>query len=54
MLFRSIAVRVKKNKLDLLVMGSHGRGALRSMTLGSVSTRVAATSRVPLLLIRKG
>jgi len=49
-----IAVRVKKNKLDLLVMGSHGRGALRSMTLGSVSTRVAATSRVPLLLIRKG
>lgn len=49
-----IAVYVKKNKLDMLVMGSHGRGALQSITLGSVSTRVAATSRVPLLLIRKG
>jgi nucleotide-binding universal stress UspA family protein len=48
-----IAVHVKKNKLDLLVMGSHGRGALRAITMGSVSTRVAATSRVPLLLIRK-
>ena len=48
-----IAVCVKKNKLDMLVMGSHGRGALQSITLGSVSTRVAATSRVPLLLIRK-
>ena len=48
-----IAVHAKKNKLDMLVMGSHGLGALRAITLGSVSTRVAATSRVPLLLIRK-
>ena len=48
-----IAVYVKKNKLDMLVMGSHGLGALKSMTMGSVSTRVAATTRLPLLLIRK-
>jgi nucleotide-binding universal stress UspA family protein len=48
-----IAVHAKKNKLDMLVMGSHGLGALRALTLGSVSTRVAATSRMPLLLIRK-
>ncbi len=48
-----IAVYVKKNKLDMLVMGSHGLGALKSITMGSVSTRVAATSRLPLLLIRK-
>jgi nucleotide-binding universal stress UspA family protein len=48
-----LAVYVKKNKLDMLVMGSHGRGAMRLIAMGSVSTRVAATSRLPLLLIRK-
>jgi nucleotide-binding universal stress UspA family protein len=48
-----IAVYAKKNKLDLLVMGSHGLGALRALTMGPVSTRVAATSHMPLLLIRK-
>ena len=48
-----IAAYVKKNKLDILVMGSHGLSALRSVTLGSVSTRVAARCRTPLLLIRQ-
>jgi nucleotide-binding universal stress UspA family protein len=48
-----IAACLKKNKLDMLVKGSHGLGALKSITMGSVSTRVAATSRLPLLLIRK-
>ena len=48
-----IAAYVKKAKLDILVLGSHGRGALRSVTLGSVSTRVAAKCRTPLLLIRQ-
>ena len=48
-----IAAYVKKNKLDMLVLGSHGRGALRSVTLGSVSTRVAAKCQLPLLLIRQ-
>lgn len=43
---------VKKNKLDMLVLGSHGRGALKAVALGSVSTRVAARCRLPLLLIR--
>ena len=48
-----IAAYVKKAKLDMLVLGSHGRGALRSVTLGSVSTRVAAKCQSPLLLIRQ-
>lgn len=48
-----IAAYAKKAKLDILVLGSHGRGALRSVTLGSVSTRVAAKCRTPLLLIRQ-
>jgi nucleotide-binding universal stress UspA family protein len=48
-----IAAYVKKNKLDMVVMGSHGRGALRSVTMGSVSTRVASKCTRPLLLIRR-
>ena len=40
-------------RLDILVMGSHGRGALTSALLGSVAWRVAATCSTPLLLIRK-
>lgn len=48
-----IAAYAKKDKLDLLALGSHGRGAMRSVTLGSVSTRVAARCRHPLLLIRR-
>jgi len=47
-----IAAVAKKRKLDLIVLGSHGRGAFRRAVLGSVATRVAAHSEVPLLLIR--
>ena len=49
-----IAAYGKKNKLDILAMGSHGTSALRSVTMGSVSTRVAARCRNALLLIRQG
>lgn len=50
-----IAAYAKKNRLDLLVLvlGSHGRGALKSAVLGSVAMRVAAQCRTPLLLIRE-
>ena len=41
-----------KKKLDLLVLGSHGYGAFKAAVLGSVATRVAAHSRVPLLFVR--
>lgn len=37
---------------DLLVMGSHGHGALATLVMGSVTTQVLAHCRVPLLLIR--
>ncbi len=46
-----IAAAGKKRKLDLLVLGSHGRGAFRRAVMGSVATRVAAHSEMPLLLI---
>lgn len=48
-----IAAYAKKEKLDVLVLGSHGRGALKSAVLGSVAMRVAAQCRTPLLLIRE-
>ncbi|KQY80166.1 MULTISPECIES: universal stress protein [Roseateles] len=37
---------------DLLVMGSHGHGTFASALLGSVSARLLACTRVPVLLIR--
>jgi nucleotide-binding universal stress UspA family protein len=48
-----IATYATRQKLDLLVMGSHGHGLLKSAVLGSVATRVAARCSTPLLLIRK-
>lgn len=40
-------------RCDLIVMGSHGHGALGQLFLGSVTTRVAATCSLPLLIVRK-
>jgi nucleotide-binding universal stress UspA family protein len=48
-----IAAYAKKKKLDLLVMGSHGYGAVKAAVLGSVAQRVAAHCPTPLLLIRE-
>jgi nucleotide-binding universal stress UspA family protein len=37
---------------DLIVMGSHGHGALGNVVLGSVATRVLARCKTPVLLVR--
>lgn len=42
----------KKHKIDLIVMGSHGHSALGSIVLGSVTSRVLATTEVPVLIVR--
>lgn len=48
----AIAAYARKRRLDVLVMGSHGHGAFKSLVLGSVAMRVAASCDTPLLLIR--
>ena len=47
-----IARVAKEEKSDLIVIGSHGRGALKSLLLGSVVTKTLALSRVPVLVVR--
>ncbi len=39
-------------KFDLLVLGSHGHGALGNLVMGSVATQVLAHSKIPVLLVR--
>lgn len=48
-----IAAFAKRHKLDMLVMGSRGLGAVQSVVLGSVAARVAARCATPLLLVRE-
>lgn len=42
----------KENGIDLIVMGTHGHGALKNLVMGSVATKVLATAAVPVLLIK--
>jgi nucleotide-binding universal stress UspA family protein len=49
---QSIGDLADKGKFDLLVMGSHGHGALANLVMGSVATQVLAHSKVPVLLVR--
>ena len=48
----TIAKLADAGKFDLLVMGSHGHGALGNLVMGSVATQVLARSKVPVLLVR--
>lgn len=41
-----------KQKCDLLVMGSHGRTAMKSLFLGSVTVKVLSLTRVPVAVVR--
>jgi nucleotide-binding universal stress UspA family protein len=47
-----IARYAQEAGVDLIVMGTHGRGALGSLALGSVAQRVLAQCTTPVLLIR--
>lgn len=47
-----IAKLADEGKFDLVVMGSHGHGALMNLMVGSVATRVLANCKVPVLIVR--
>lgn len=48
----NIAEHAKKHGIDLIVMGSHGHGAVAGLALGSVTTKVIATGKTPILIVR--
>lgn len=48
----TIAHFADTGKFDLLIMGSHGHGALGNLVMGSVATQVLAHGKVPVLLVR--
>ena len=47
-----IAQTARNEEADLIVIGSHGHGALRKLMLGSVTTKVLAEALVPVLVVR--
>jgi nucleotide-binding universal stress UspA family protein len=47
-----LAAYVKENAIDLVVMGSHGKGALANLAMGSVVTKCIATLEVPVMIVR--
>ncbi|MFO1285297.1 MAG: universal stress protein [Rubrivivax sp.] len=48
----TVAALAKRGGFDLIVMGSHGHGALARLVLGSVAAKLLAASQVPVLLVR--
>jgi nucleotide-binding universal stress UspA family protein len=48
---RIVAV-ARRNRADLIVIGTHGRTGLARLMLGSVASRVVATSGCPVLTVR--
>lgn len=48
----TIAGYAARGRFDLIVLGSHGRGALGGLVLGSVVRKVLAGCKVPALIVR--
>jgi nucleotide-binding universal stress UspA family protein len=44
----------RRQRADLIVLGTHGRRGLRRLVLGSDAEAVVRTSPVPVLLVRAG
>ena len=47
-----ILEEIKKENIDLVIMGSHGYGAIAGSVLGSVSQRVLQRASCPVLIIK--
>jgi nucleotide-binding universal stress UspA family protein len=51
---REIVRYAEEQDCDLVVMGTHGRGGIDRLLLGSVAERVVRASEVPVLTVRVG
>lgn len=47
-----IVLYAKEAKIDLIVLGTHGRGAMAHLFMGSVAERVIRTAPCPVLTVR--
>ncbi|HZV37285.1 MAG TPA: universal stress protein [Pseudoxanthomonas sp.] len=47
----TILAEAKAAKADMVVIGSHGKGALQSLLIGSVALKVVASSPLPVLVV---
>jgi nucleotide-binding universal stress UspA family protein len=43
---------VKTKDIDLVVLGSHGKGSISKLLVGSVSEKVSSTARCSVLVVR--
>lgn len=48
-----IVARAREVEADMIVMGTHGRGAFLGGLMGSVASRVLSMSSVPVVLVKK-
>jgi nucleotide-binding universal stress UspA family protein len=49
---REIVEHAQDNRIDLIVMGTHGRGGFAHLVVGSVAERVVRTATCPVLTVR--
>ena len=49
---QGIVAAAKKQKCDVIFMASHGRGEFAALLLGSVTQKVLARSKIPVLVYR--
>ena len=49
---RTIVEHAKANDIDLIVMGTHGRGGVEQLLMGSVAERVVRLASCPVLTVR--
>ncbi|MEO8159432.1 MAG: universal stress protein [Betaproteobacteria bacterium] len=50
--WEAILAAARKSKCDAIVMGSHGRGGLAALFLGSETQKVLAHSKLPVIVVR--
>ncbi len=50
----AIVQEAKKQRADLIVLGTHGRRGMTRLVMGSDAEEVVRSAAVPLLLVRAG